>query len=77
MVSQGSTKEEALSNLKEALHLFIVTCHEMGTLDEVMKDCGFSMMTGAVRPKEKTDSNTITIPVPFSVRGVRSAECRA
>ena len=39
--SQGDTEEAALVNLGEALHLFVESCFERGTLDEVLKDCGF------------------------------------
>ena len=39
--SQGDTEEAALVNLAEALHLFIESCFERGTLEEVLKDCGF------------------------------------
>ena len=37
--SQGETEEAALANLAEALQLFIESCIERGTLEEVLKDC--------------------------------------
>lgn len=40
--SQGETEEKAKKNLTEALTLFFVSCFEMGTLDAVLKQCGFS-----------------------------------
>jgi len=39
--SQGPTREEAIDNLKEALSLFLTSCFERGTLDKVLKQCGF------------------------------------
>ena len=39
--SQGDTKEESLSNLREAVQLFIASCYERGTLADVLKDSGF------------------------------------
>ena len=39
--SQGTTEQEAIGNLKEALSLFFITSLEIGTLDTVLKDCGF------------------------------------
>ena len=39
--SQGETEQSALANLAEALQLFIESCYERGTLEEVLKDCGF------------------------------------
>ena len=38
--SQGETKEAALVNLGEALQLFLESCYERGTLEEVLKRCG-------------------------------------
>lgn len=35
--SQGLSKEEALDNLAEALQLFVESCIERGTLDQVVK----------------------------------------
>ncbi len=39
--SQGDTEEAALVNLAEALHLFMESCFERGTLEKVLKDSGF------------------------------------
>jgi hypothetical protein len=41
--SQGDTKEMALQHLSEAIELFLVTCHEMGTLHQMMGECGFTL----------------------------------
>lgn len=38
--SQGETREEALDNLGEALQLFLESCYERGTLEQVLKRCG-------------------------------------
>ena len=39
--SQGDTEQSALVNLAEALQLFVESCYERGTLEQVLKDCGF------------------------------------
>ena len=39
--SQGETRDAALVNLAEALQLFVESCYERGTLEQVLKDCGF------------------------------------
>ena len=39
--SQGGTEEKALENLAEALQLFLESCRERGTLNDVLADCGF------------------------------------
>ena len=41
VTSQGPSEQKALSNLVEALQLFIETCYEMGTIDQVLKEHGF------------------------------------
>ena len=41
IASQGRTEEEAKHNIIEALGLFLKGAYEMGTLEEVMKECGF------------------------------------
>ena len=40
VLSQGNTKEEAVSNLTEALDLFVESCKERGVLVDVLKECG-------------------------------------
>jgi len=42
VVTQGPNKDEAKKNLIEALNLFFISCYEHGTLDEVMKERGFT-----------------------------------
>lgn len=41
VASQGRTHDEALRALTEATKTFLATCYEMGTLDNVLKECGF------------------------------------
>jgi predicted RNase H-like HicB family nuclease len=48
VVSQGETAEQAKTNIAEALTLFLRSCVERGTLDAVLKRCGF---TSVVEPK--------------------------
>jgi predicted RNase H-like HicB family nuclease len=63
IASQGCTKEEALRNLKEALYLFLETCFEMGTLDQVLHQSGFSKTS---MPTVVADNrNDIDICLPY------------
>jgi predicted RNase H-like HicB family nuclease len=48
VITQGETYAKAQANLKEALALFIQSCLERGTLDQVLREAGFS----AIRVKE-------------------------
>ena len=40
VMSSGKTPEEARRALDEAVHLFLVTASDMGTLEEVLEDAG-------------------------------------
>ncbi len=75
--SQGDTEEEARANLGEALTGFIMVCHEMGTIFEVMEEAGF--VPGiAEQPGSPTDNeiDLIDIPLPFMLADDGSSECR-
>jgi predicted RNase H-like HicB family nuclease len=52
--SQGKTERKAMENLKEAMTLFLETCFEMKTLDEVMKDAGLHVAGGPARRVRKS-----------------------
>lgn len=70
VVSQGETFEKAKKNLGQALELFVTSCLERGTLDEVLKQCGFKPGTGSVPAPAKarmTGANYLNIPIPFLV----------
>ncbi len=66
--SQGKTPKGAKKNLVDALILFLTTSFEMGTLDEVMKECGFNprkAVSGKLRLKK--DQELLSVPLPFLV----------
>jgi len=41
VVSSGATPENARNALKEAVRLFLDTAIEMGTLEEILNECGY------------------------------------
>jgi predicted RNase H-like HicB family nuclease len=43
VMSSGKTPEEAGRALDEAVHLFLVTAEDMGTLQEVLLECGYEL----------------------------------
>jgi len=54
--SQGKTAAQAKKNLITALALFLESCHERGTLDAVLKECGFARVSFPIKtmlPKTK------------------------
>ena len=61
--SQGKTEEEAIANLAEAISLFIETCQNMGTLDDVLRDCGFVPNSC----ESQSDENMLDVPLPLLV----------
>ncbi len=77
--SQGETEEKAKKHLGEALTAFFLSCFQRGTLDEVLKKCGFkpSFTSTPISPPMKPSRNYITVPIPFMVNQSRAGECRA
>lgn len=60
VVTQGETKKRAKENLFDALYLFLTSCFERGTLDNVFKECGFH----PVEKKQTLESvDYISIPL--------------
>ena len=82
VVTQGRTKREAKANILDALVLFIQNCLDHGTLDAVLKQCGFK--TYKTPPKKlhapaprKPNFDFVDVPVPLHImsKGCQ-AECR-
>ena len=46
VISAGRTPEEARKALDEAVHLFLVTAAEVGTLEQVLDEAGYSLEQG-------------------------------
>ena len=44
VMSSGRTPEEARKALDEAVHLFLVTAADMGTLDEILEESGYELV---------------------------------
>ncbi|MBW2095883.1 MAG: type II toxin-antitoxin system HicB family antitoxin [Deltaproteobacteria bacterium] len=77
--SQGDTEEKAKQNLSEALSLFFISCFERGTLDAVLKGCGFQAVKPPLVPPRFSQAEAedfINVPIPFLVNTTRK-ECRA
>ncbi len=75
ITTQGNTENEAKRNLAEAIKLFLITCFEKGTLDAVLKSCGFTSIDKSVKlPK---DHRFITVPLPFMVKSHGQTVCHA
>ena len=46
VMSSGKTPEEARKALDEAVHLFLVTAADMGTLNEILQETGYEFKEG-------------------------------
>jgi len=77
--SQGKTELRAIENLKEALELFIVSCVERGTLETVLKDCGFTPVSISKRKTPvRRPKHCIDVPISFlQDRELAQAPCHA
>ncbi len=77
--SQGTTQKKAAENLIEAVSLFLMSCFERGTLDAVLKECGFRARRFDERPAgpSRQKAQYIEVPIPFTVDQPASAECPA
>ena len=68
--SQGHTKDEARQNLIDALVFFLESCFTRGTLDEVLREAGFSLgaQRAAASSRPSKDAESVTVPLPFMIR---------
>lgn len=46
VMSSGETPEQARRALDEAVHVFLVTAADMGTLKEILEEAGYEMKEG-------------------------------
>ena len=46
VMSFGPSAEDARKALKEAVHLFMETVQDMGTMEEVLDECGYKFVDG-------------------------------
>ena len=74
--TQGKTFEEAQRNLIEASQLFIISCLERGTLDQALKELGFTPRKGKVS-EDPLPRGSFVFPVPIPLMHQRQSECRA
>lgn len=70
--SQGKNEKEAISNVIEALQLFVETCYEQGTLGDVLRELGFVPEHDA---ENATDERMVEVPLSLIAR--QHAEARA
>jgi predicted RNase H-like HicB family nuclease len=81
VVTQGETEKKARSNIVEALTLFIASCYERGTLEEVLRECGFKAILPGRRRRKPfplyDEEDMVTVPIPFLVEANGARQCHA
>lgn len=63
--TQGTDEGHARTNLIEAVQLFIETCFEMGTLEQVLRESGFHPLHHQPEQSQSTPNDMIDVPIYF------------
>jgi len=66
--AEGDSKREARDRIHEALDVFTGTCLEMGTLDQVLREAGFTKASSAVSAKPVANEEMISVPFMLSAQ---------
>ena len=79
--SQGPSQKKAITNLADALRLFLMSCYERGTLDQVLREGGFRPASPLRRSGTKKATSKgldmLMVPLPFLVDTRRKELCLA
>jgi predicted RNase H-like HicB family nuclease len=63
----GKTQESAIESLKDTLQLFLTYCFDHGTLEMVLKGCGFTSLKKSLRHTSSSRLKEIDVPLPFVI----------
>ncbi|MGD9973666.1 MAG: type II toxin-antitoxin system HicB family antitoxin [Desulfatirhabdiaceae bacterium] len=77
VITQGETEEKAKQNLNDALSLFLVSCFERGTLDSVLKECGFRPGRTGKKIADYPESKYIDVPIELLTTTGCCSNCHA
>ena len=61
--SYGETPEDAKESFKEALEAFLNECREMGTLEEVLEEAGFSKIDDSWKSRKPLIEEDLAVAV--------------
>lgn len=61
--SFGDTIEDAKRSLKEAIGVFVEECQEMGTLEEVLEESGFSKIDDSWKSRKPVVEEDLAVAV--------------
>lgn len=66
VASCGGTKKKALTNLKEAVRLFLEEAEKMGTLDQILEEAGYSRRKQRIASPKFISVQRVTLPLPLT-----------
>jgi predicted RNase H-like HicB family nuclease len=76
--SQGETYEKAQENIIEALTAFFEGCLEMGTLEQVLKECGIRPAASLpTRNGLTNEDNYVNVPIHLIANSELKTSCHA
>jgi hypothetical protein len=64
--SCGSNQEKALRNLKEAVMLFLEEAERMGTLQQILREAGYSKKKQHILKPAFISVRRVTLPLPLT-----------
>lgn len=64
--SCGGSADKAVKNLKEAVRLFLEECEKMGTLEQVLREAGYTKNGQEFRGPKVVSMQQISLPVPLT-----------
>jgi hypothetical protein len=63
--SCATTKTKALANLQHAVRLFLEEAERKGSLQQILKEAGFSRRNQTLVAPKLVDTKRVTIPLPL------------
>ena len=63
----GKTQVDAVKNLKDTLQLFLAHCFDRGTLEMVLKGCGFTSLKQSLFQDTACQIDEMEVPLPFVI----------
>jgi len=64
--SCAGTKEKAIRNLKEAVRLFLEEAGNMGTLEQILEEAGYSKNRRKLAPPQSISVQRMSLPLPLT-----------
>jgi predicted RNase H-like HicB family nuclease len=64
--SCGSTKDKALRNLKQAVRLFLEEAENMGTMEQILQEAGYTRSKQKIASPKFISVQRVTLPLPLT-----------